>query len=71
MLYNKRVALDFLGKACSNLDILRDRNYVVNQDDFSDRLHKIIFAVLQDLALEQDIKSVDGITIEKDETKTS
>ena len=64
MLYNKRVALDFLGKACSNLDILRDRNYVVNQDDFSDRFHKIIFAVLQDLALEQDIKSVDGITID-------
>lgn len=64
MLYNKRVALDFLGKACSDLNILRDRNYTVEETDFYDRFHKIIFAVLQDLALEQDIKSVDGITID-------
>ncbi|MEG1482599.1 DnaB-like helicase C-terminal domain-containing protein [Clostridium sp.] len=64
MLYNKRVALDFLGKVCSDLNLLRDRKYLVNEKDFDDRLHKIIYAVLQDMALEHDMKEVDGITID-------
>lgn len=64
MLYNKRVALDFLGKVCSDLNLLRDRKYKITEKDFDDRLHKIIFAVLQDMALEHDMKEVDGITID-------
>lgn len=63
IIYNRDVAIGVLGSACNNLNLLRDRNYEINQNDFDDMLHKLIFSVLQNLALEKDIVEVDGFVI--------
>lgn len=62
-IYNRDVAIGVLGSACNNLNLLRDRNYEINQNDFDDMLHKLIFSVLQNLALEKDISEVDGFIV--------
>ena len=63
MVYNREVALNLLGCICNNLHLIRDRNYMINQNDFDDLFHKLIFGVVQNLALENDIVEVDGFTI--------
>lgn len=64
MIYSREEALNFLGKACSDLNILRDRNYEIVINDFDDMFHKIIFATINNLALEKDINEVDGIIVD-------
>ena len=32
-IYNRDVAIGVLGSACNNLNLLRDRNYEINQND--------------------------------------
>lgn len=63
MIYNREEALNLLGCACNNLNYLRDRTYDINQNDFDDLFHKLIFGVLQNLAIEKDIQEVDGFTV--------
>lgn len=63
MIYSREEALNLLGCACNNLDLLRDRNYSLNQADFDDEFHKLLFGVLQNLAIEKDIREVDGFTM--------
>lgn len=64
MLYNREIALSFLGHASNNLNILRDRNMKVNLNDFDDLLHKTIFGALNNLALQKDINEVDGMAVD-------
>lgn len=63
IIYNREVALNVLGNACNNLNLIRDRNYPITQNDFDDVFHKQIFGAIQNLALEKDIYEVDGFTI--------
>lgn len=63
IIYNRDVAIGVLGSACNNLNLLRDRNYDINQNDFDDMFHKLVFSVLQNLALEKDIVEVDGFVV--------
>jgi len=62
-MYLKNEGRNLLGRICNDLNIIRDSNYNLNIDDFKDYLHKIIFSVLNNLALEKDINKADGITI--------
>lgn len=64
MLYSREEALNLLGNICNDLNILRDRNYDITINDFDDLFHKTIFGVLTNLALEKDVKSVDGFMID-------
>lgn len=63
IIYNRNEALNLLGCICNNLNIIRDRSYDLNQNDFDDMFHKLIFGVLQNLAMENDIFEVDGFSI--------
>lgn len=61
--YSDKDAKDFIGACANNLDLLRDRRYNIDIDDFENKLHKIMFSVLQNLALEKDIHQIDGVTM--------
>lgn len=63
MLYNRQEALNLLGKISCDLNILRDREFDLNQGDFDDLCHKLIFSSLQNLAIEKDIIEADGMLI--------
>ena len=63
IIYNREFALSVLGNACNNLNLIRDRNYDINQNDFDDIFHKQLFGAIQNLALEKDINEIDGYTI--------
>lgn len=63
IIYNREVALNVLGNICNNLNLIRDRNYDINQNDFDDIFHKQLFGAIQNLALENDVNEVDGFTI--------
>lgn len=63
MLYSVSNAKNFLGACCNNLDILLDSNMDISVNDFDNRFHRIIFGVLQELAIQNEIKEVDGITV--------
>lgn len=64
MIYNREEALNLLGNICNDLNILRDRNYDITIGDFDDLFHKTVFGVLTNLALEKDVKTVDGFMID-------
>ena len=61
--YSDKDAKDFIGACANDLDLLRDRRYNIDIDDFENKLHKIMFSVLQNLALEKDIHQIDGVTM--------
>lgn len=64
MLYNREEALVFLAKASKDLNILRDRTIEINQDDFADHLHKLLFGALNNIALQKDINEADGMMVD-------
>lgn len=63
LIYNRECAINVLGNICNDLNLVRDRNYNLNQGDFDDIFHKQLFCAIQNLALEKDITSVDGYTL--------
>ena len=63
MLYSVSNAKNFLGACCNDLNILMDSNYNITINDFDNRFHRIIFAVLKELSLKSESREVDGITI--------
>lgn len=63
MLYSISSAKNFLGACCNNLNILTDSNYDISINDFDNRFHRIIFAVLKELSLKGESKEVEGITV--------
>lgn len=63
MLYSVSNAKNFLGACCNNLEILMDSNYDISINDFDNRFHRIIFAVLKELSLKGESKEVEGITV--------
>lgn len=63
MLYSVSNAKNFLGACCNDLGILMDSNYDISINDFDNRFHRIIFAVLKELSLKGESKEVEGITV--------
>lgn len=64
MIYNREEAINVLGNICNDLNILRDRDFDINLNDFDDLFHKTLFGVLTNLSLENDCKAVDGFMID-------
>ena len=65
MLYNRNEVLNYFGAVCKNITLLRDRNYPMTVSDFDDSFHKILFATLQNIALEKDVENeITGLSVD-------
>lgn len=51
MLYDKSVALQILGDLIKNPSLLIEDKYKISDEDFEDRLHKIVFGCIKNLYL--------------------
>ncbi len=63
-IYDVEIAINVLGCIANDLNLIRDRECILEGKDFVNDLHKNVFLVMQNISLEKDVKQVDGLSLE-------
>ena len=64
LIYDKELANNVLGCIANDLNIVRDRECLLQARDFCDEFHKNMFLVLQNISLEKDVNEVNGYAVD-------